>query len=82
VRRCGYLEGPFPSAPKVVWSRNGAESEACPVSSISGRSIALLEEYELWKALGRPISRVLEVTLLEAFTLLDGEERRIRDGGI
>lgn len=52
------------------------------VSSISGKSMALLEEYELWKALGRPISRGLEVTMLEAFTLLNREERRVGDGDI
>jgi len=44
--------------------------------------MALLEEYELWKALGRPISRELGVTMLEAFALLDREERKVRDGGI
>lgn len=66
----------------MVWSRNGAESTACPVSSISGRSVALLEEYELWKAMGRPIAREIEVTMLEAYTLLDREERRMRDAGI
>lgn len=44
--------------------------------------MALLEEYELWKALGRPISRGLEVTMLEAFTLLNIEERRVGDGDI
>lgn len=66
----------------MVWGRNGVESEVCPVSSISGKSAGLLEEYALWKALNRPVSRDLEVTKLEAFTVLDREERRLRDGAI
>lgn len=82
ARRCGYLTRPISESARVVWSRNGAESEECPVSSISGKSVALLEEFELWKAVGRPISHELELTKVEAFTLLDKEERRIRDGGI
>jgi hypothetical protein len=70
-RNCGFLsEGGAASSP--VWARRGVVLYECPVSYISGKSKALLEEYAVWKAGGGEL-RSLPTKTAEAILLLENE---------
>jgi hypothetical protein len=71
-RGCGKIgTGEKPSG--VVWARKGVTLSTCPTSYITGESIALLEEYGVWKVFGHADYRRLPARLADAICLLERE---------
>jgi hypothetical protein len=61
---------------RIVWAGGGAMSTDCPVSMITGQSIALLEEYAAWKVLGGGSApRDLPAKVVDALQVLEVELR-------
>ncbi len=79
ARRCGFLGLEADAGSRAVWSRNGVDAAACPVTSITAKSVMLLEEFRLWDAGGRRVHEALPVLLWQAFNVLLEEQRRMSD---
>jgi hypothetical protein len=86
-RRCGFLPVEKRGEPRIVWGRKQTQTGECPKSLITGRSLALLEEFFVWIRLGMHgsigISDLLEMEArkVDAFLILRDEmEREERDG--
>ena len=62
-----------------MWSRNGIEAACCPVTTITARSWALIEEFHLWSSAGRTVSDSLHAVSWQAYNVLLREERRLRE---
>lgn len=56
-----------------MWARRGVATEICPVSYITGQSLAWIEEYAVWKMLRAPMIEELPAKTVEAFCLLESE---------
>ncbi len=72
-RRCGWLGRKEAAPPRVVWARGGVGTTECPRSFISADSVGWLEEFVVWKRLGRPDLLGLGAREAEAMLLLDRE---------
>jgi hypothetical protein len=48
-------------------------AEVCPVSYITGQSLAWIEQYAVWKMLRAPVIEELSAKTVEAFCLLESE---------
>jgi hypothetical protein len=59
--------------PRVVWARGGVATEVCPKSYVSGDSRAWLDEFQVWKRLGRPDPRTLSAREVHAMVILEQE---------
>jgi len=55
---------------RVVWSRHQVSTDVCPKSLISGQSLAWMEEFFLWRKLGRAWPQDMDARKLEAFLIL------------
>lgn len=63
-----------------MWARGKTATEECPKSLISADSLALLEEFHVWKFAGGPV-RDLPAKRVEGFVILEQEWRReVRNG--
>jgi hypothetical protein len=78
-RRCGFLPAEKRGEPRIVWGRGQTHTEACPISLVTGESLALLEEFFVRRRLGIADSLDLEARKVDAFLILrdemEGEER-------
>lgn len=79
TRRCGFLSCDGDEVVRIVWSRNGVSSIKCPVSEITSKSVALIEEFQLWSAAGRPVNDSLDTLSWQAFTALKREEGKVQE---
>ena len=71
-RQCGFI----PQAslePKVVWARKSVGIFECPTSFVSGQSIALLEEFNLWRLAGKTNLYNRSAKVSEAILVLESE---------
>ena len=67
--------------PHIVWGRNAIHTDECPKSLITGRSIALVEEFAVRRRLGIVDSLELDARKVDAFLILRDElEKEQRDG--
>jgi hypothetical protein len=80
-RRCGFLPEDQRGEPRIVWGRKQVQTQECPKSSITGESVAFLEEYFVGTRLGIPMADDLDARKADAFLILrDLMEREERDG--
>jgi hypothetical protein len=54
-----------------VWARKQVSTFICPKSFISARSLAWLEDYFVWRKLGRQMDRDMSARRMEAFLILE-----------
>ena len=79
-RRCGWLPAELaPATDPVVWARGRISAPECPRSYVTAESIGLLEEYYVWKLLGRSDCYDLPARLVEAIFVLENEVREERN---
>ena len=57
----------------MVWAREGVAISTCPVSYITPDSIALLEEFHVWKLFGHRDCYELPARTVEAISILESE---------
>jgi hypothetical protein len=75
-RRCGWGEHNAGAAGSpIVWGRGRVSLTTCPTSHITGESLALLEEFHVWKLLGTGNVSDLPARLVEAIFVLENELR-------
>jgi hypothetical protein len=80
-RRCGFLRSEERGEPRIVWGRGRTHTEECPISLVTGESLALLEEFFVRRRLGIADSLDLDARKVDAFLILRDEmEREERDG--
>jgi len=80
-RRCGWLENDAASVSPIVWVRGRVFLTTCPTSHITSESIALLEEFHVWKLLGAGNVYDLPARLVEAIFVLENELRTESNDG-
>ena len=69
------------SVPVMVWAGGRVSIETCPTSYVTSESIALLEEFHVWKLMGAAGVYELPARLVEAIFVLEKELRtESRDG--
>src|SRR6266480_2014208 len=74
-RRCGWLTETKKMDSRVVWARREISTTSCPTSYITPESVALLEEFHVWKLFGcRDVNR-LPARSVEAIFILESEWR-------
>ncbi len=59
----------------IVWARKAVSVSSCPTSYITPESIALIEEFHVWKLFGTTDWRELPARLVEAICVLENELR-------
>jgi hypothetical protein len=65
----------------VVWARGGVALTRCPRSVITAESETRVEEFLVWKRLGRAATGELSAKQVEAFVVLENAmEREKRNG--
>jgi hypothetical protein len=74
-RRCGWLGKVAASDLPIVWARGNVSLTTCPTSYITSESIALLEEFQVWKLLGAGNVHDWPARLVEAIFVLENELR-------
>jgi adenosine deaminase len=80
-RRCGWLANDADAIARVVWVRGRVSLTTCPTSYITAESIALLEEFNVWKLLGAGSAYDLPARLVEAIFVLENELRATSNDG-
>lgn len=80
-RRCGWRGNVAASDLPVVWMRGKVSLTTCPTSYITPESIALLEEFHVWKLLGAGNVHDLPARLVEAIFVLENELRAENNDG-
>jgi hypothetical protein len=66
---------------RVVWARKHALTTRCPKSTISGQSVAWLEEYVVRRRLRQSWPEEIGARDAEAFLILDAEwEAEVQNG--
>jgi len=80
-RRCGWLPNDDAPSVPIVWARGRTSLAACPTSTITAESIALLEEFHAWKLLGGGAYSDLPARLVEAIFILENELRAESNDG-
>ena len=78
-RRCGWIVESIIERPSIVWARKTVGVTSCPTSYITPESMALLEEFHAWKLFGTAEWRELPARLVEAFFVLENEQRSERN---
>ena len=78
-RRCGWLTELPAQVAQPIWARQKAAADSCPTSFITPESIALLEEFHVWKLFGASDVYQLPARLVEAIFLLENELRLERN---
>lgn len=71
-------DGPSKS---IIWARGKVSAPRCPVSYITPESMALLEEYHVWKLFGRTDYEGLPARSVEAMFILESELRMEQSDG-
>jgi hypothetical protein len=80
-RRCGFLPEEKRGEPRIVWGRRQTQTDECPKSLITGKSMALLEEFFVRRRLGIQDSLEMDASRIDAFLILRDEmDREERDG--
>jgi hypothetical protein len=80
-RRCGFLPVERRGEPRLVWGRKHVQTEECPKSFVTGKSLALVEEFFVRRRLGMQDSLETDARKVDAFLILrDETEREERDG--
>ena len=86
-RRCGFLPEEKRGEPRTVWGRGQTQTDECPKSLVTGKSLALIEEFFVRLRLGMSYSPgmqdllEMEARKVDAFLILRDEiEREERDG--
>jgi hypothetical protein len=74
-RRCGWLEHDKLASPPIVWARKKVCVSSCPTSHITPESIAMIEEFHVWKLFGASDVYRLPARLVEAIFVLENELR-------
>jgi hypothetical protein len=77
-RRCGWNGRLRGRSERVVWADGDYYTTECPKSWITAESIALIEEYHVWKQLRCGDLRTLSARQAEAFLLIENEVARFR----
>lgn len=77
-RRCGWLNHETAGPERVIWARRQVSLTSCPKSFITPQSLALLEEYAVWRRLGNRTIDGLGARQVEAFLILDDEVSKER----
>jgi hypothetical protein len=78
-RRCGWLKLEDLAAPPIVWARKQVSVSSCPTSYITSESIAMIEEFHVWKLFGVRDVYGLPARLVEAIFVLENELRSERN---
>ena len=79
-RRCGFLPAEARGQSRLVWIRKRAQTDECPKSSVTGESLALLEEFFVRRRLGMTSGMETPARKVDAFLILGEEmEREERD---
>ena len=64
-----------------MWGRRQTQTDECPKSLITGKSMALLEEFFVRRRLGIQDSLEMDASRIDAFLILRDEmDREERDG--
>jgi len=74
-RRCGWMPSIDAGMPAVVWARNNVVVASCPTSFITAESVALLEEFHVWKLFGASDAYRLPARLVDAIFIIENELR-------
>ena len=59
----------------MVWARNNVSITSCPTSYITSESIALLEEFHVWKLFGLGDFYRIPARVVDAIFVLENELR-------
>ena len=65
----------------IIWVRGKVSAPSCPISYITPESMALLEEYHVWKLFGRADYQCLPARSVEAMFILENELRTEQSDG-
>jgi hypothetical protein len=79
-RRCGWLTNDD-AISAIVWARGRTTLATCPTSYITSESLALLEEFHVWKLLGAASFYDLPARLVQAIFILENELRAESNDG-
>lgn len=74
-RRCGWLYGVDVTAQDIVWARRQIATTSCPTSYVTPESLALLEEFHVWKLIGSSDMHKLPARMVDAIFILENELR-------
>ena len=80
-RKCGWLADDAAPSSAIVWARGRTTLAACPTSTITSESVALLEEFHAWKLLGAGSYYDLPARLVHAIFILENEVRAESNDG-
>ena len=78
-RRCGWLKHEELASPAIVWARKQVAVSSCPTSYITSESIAMIEEFHVWKLFGVTDANRLPARTVEAIFVLENELRSERN---
>jgi hypothetical protein len=65
----------------IVWARGRTTLATCPTSTITAESVALLEEFHVWKLFGAGSFFDLPARLVHAIFILENELRAENNDG-
>ena len=74
-RHCGWLGETVSAGTGVIWARNQVGVTTCPVSYITAESVALLEQFHVWKLFGSANPYCLPARVVDAIFILENERR-------
>ncbi len=74
-RRCAWVPDALLTPVRPVWVRRQVHTEVCPKSIVKAASLAWIEEYAVWRRLGRVADSSMSARQVDAFLVLDGELR-------
>jgi hypothetical protein len=80
-RRCGFIAEAERGARTVVWARKRAAAEECPKTLITAESLAQVEAFAAWKAIGGGRIEEMNARDVEARTILEREWRSEAEHG-
>lgn len=75
-RRCGFLPSEERGDARIVWGSHGAQTEECPKSLITGKSLAFIEEFLAGRRLGMQNGLGMDARKADAFLILQEEMDR------
>lgn len=64
---------------RPVWMAGSVSINQCPKSAASGEVLRLIEEFSVWKMIGRVDYRTLPAKTVDAFVVLEREWRNSLD---
>ena len=78
-RQCGWLKHEELVSSAIVWARKQVAVSSCPTSYITPESIAMIEEFHVWKLFGVSDVNRMPARLVEAIFVLENELRSERN---